>query len=212
MQFKIARNGLENGRHRGLRTVSFRTPQSNFGRGAQAFVSSRNLRALEILSLGSGILDALDQPSCQGEVSHMKKTERVRQVVSGPLKPEDIQDHAEKGWKLVAVEWEREIEVTGDHLPSDVPFGLRVAPESQQLEENPDEREVLVQMLELIVQEGSYSRVAEEINRRGFRTRQGEKWTSVSVFEMMPRLIEVGPHVFRSPEWQRRKQHFPGPV
>jgi hypothetical protein len=142
----------------------------------------------------------------------MKKTERVRQAVSGLLQPEEIQQHAAKGWKLVAVEWEREIETAEDHLPAEVPFGLRVAPETQRLEENPNEREVLVQMLELIVQEGSYARIAEEINRRGFRTRQGEKWTSVSVFEMMPRLIEVGPHVFRSSEWQKRKHQFTGAV
>jgi hypothetical protein len=140
----------------------------------------------------------------------MKKNERVRQVVSGPLKPEDLQQQIERGWKLVAVEWEREVEIADDHLPAEIPFGLRIAPETQQLEENPAEREVLVQMLELVVQEGSYARIAEEINRRGFRTRHGEKWTPVSVFEMMPRLIEVGPHVFRSSEWQKRRHQVTG--
>ena len=140
----------------------------------------------------------------------MKQTERVRQVVSGQLTPEAIKEQAEKGWKLIAVEWERDVETTDESLPAEVPFGLRIAPESHHLEENPAEREVLVQMLELIVQEGSYARIAEEINRRGFRTRQGEKWTSVSVFEMMPRLIEVGPRVFRSSEWQKRKHQTTG--
>jgi recombinase len=138
----------------------------------------------------------------------MKKTERVRQVVSGPLQAEDLKQHAEKGWKLVAVEWEREVETAEDQLPSDVPFGLQIAPKTQQLETNPAEREILFQMMELIVQEGSYARIADEINRRGFRTRQGERWTSVSVFEMIPRLIEVGPHVLRSAEWQKRREHL----
>jgi len=63
-----------------------------------------------------------------------------------------------------------------------------------------------VQLLELLVQEGSYARIADEINRRGLRTREGARWTAVSVFEMLPRLIEVGPHVFRSAEWQKRRQ------
>jgi hypothetical protein len=76
------------------------------------------------------------------------------------------------------------------------------------LETNPAEREILLQLMELIVQEGSYARIADEINRRGFRTRQGAKWSAVSIFEMIPRLIEVGPHVFRSSDWQKRKQHL----
>lgn len=136
----------------------------------------------------------------------MKKTERMRQTLSGPLEAAELQQQAEKGWKMVAIEWEREVEVDADHLPGDVPYGLRVASDTQRLEENPEERDILVQLLELLVEEGSYSRIAEEINRRGFRTREGARWTPISVFEMLPRLIEVGPHVFRSAEWQKRRQ------
>ena len=137
---------------------------------------------------------------------NMKKTERVRQVVAGVLSDADLKQQAEKGWKLVAVEWEREVEVAEEALPGDVPFGLRIAPDTQRLEQDPNERETLVQMMELLVQEGSYSRIAQELNRRGFRTREGERWTPISVFEMLPRLIEVGPHLFRSAEWEKRKQ------
>ena len=143
----------------------------------------------------------------------MKKMERVRQVVSGPLGAEYLKHQTEKGWKLVAIEWEREVEAAEvephiDPLSTDVPFGLQIAPDTQRLEENPAEREILFQLMELIVQEGSYARIADEINRRGFRTRQGTKWTPVSVFEMLPRLIEVGPRVFQSSQWQKRRQHL----
>lgn len=138
----------------------------------------------------------------------MNKTERMRQAVSSPLEAAALQLQTEKGWKLVALEWEREIETAEEHLPGDVPFGLRVAADTQRLEENPEERELLYSLMELIVQEGSYARIADELNRRGFRTRQGAKWSPVSVFEMLPRLIEVGPHVFQSPEWQKRRQHL----
>ena len=141
----------------------------------------------------------------------MKKMERVRQLVSGPLEPEALKQQAEQGWKLVAVEWEREVESTEEQLPADVPFGLQIVPETRRLETNPAEREILFQMMELVVEEGSYARIADEINRRGFRTRQGLKWSPVSVFEMIPRLIEVGPHVFRSQEWQKRKDQAAGP-
>ena len=138
----------------------------------------------------------------------MKKTERVRQVVLGPLGVADLKQQTEKGWKLVAIEWEREVDAAEDQLPADVPFGLQMAPETQRLEENPVEREMLFLLMELIVQEGSYARIADEINRRGFRTRQGAEGSPVSVFEMLPRLIEVGPHVFQSPEWQKRRRHL----
>ena len=140
----------------------------------------------------------------------MKKTERLRQVVSGPVAEADLKQQVEKGWKLVAIEWEREVEAE-EQLPAEVPFGLRVAPETQRLEEDPRERETLFQLMELIVREGSYSRIADELNRRGYRTRHGGVWSPVSVFEMLPRLIEVGPHLFRSPEWEKRRQQSVGP-
>jgi hypothetical protein len=136
----------------------------------------------------------------------MKKTERMRQLVSGPISETDIKQQSDNGWRLVAVEWEREVETTEGQLPRDVPFGLRVAADNQNLEEDPFEREILVELMELLLQEGSYARVADEINRRGYRTRQGTAWTPVSVFEMLPRLIEVGPYLFRSSEWRKRKQ------
>ena len=137
----------------------------------------------------------------------MKKTERMRQAVSGPLAEADPQQQAGKGWKMVAIEWEREVETEEGQLVADLPFGLRIAPETHRLEEDPTEREALFQLMDLILEEGSYSRIAEELNRRGYRTRQGATWSPISVFEMLPRLIEVGPHLFRSPEWQGRRQH-----
>src|SRR5262245_44258384 len=86
---------------------------------------------------------------CGEGCGHMKKTERVRQVISGPVAEADLKQHAEKGWKVVAIEWEREVETATDQLPVDVPFGLRVAPETHQLEEDPRERETLFEMMEL---------------------------------------------------------------
>ena len=139
----------------------------------------------------------------------MKRIERVRQVVSGLLESTDLQKRTDEGWRLVAVEWERDVETADDQLLAEVPFGLRIAPDGQRLEENPAEREILLHLMELIVQEGSYALIADEINRRGFRTRQGAKWTPISVFEMLPRLIEVGPQLFRSAEWQKRRQFIP---
>jgi len=37
------------------------------------------------------------------------KVERVRQVLSSPFGADDLKAQAEKGWRIVAIEWEREI-------------------------------------------------------------------------------------------------------
>ena len=135
--------------------------------------------------------------------------ERIRETVSGSLNQEDMQRRTAEGWRPVAIEWERErvaeTPVTGE-ASGEVPFGLRVAGDCAHLEEDANEREVLVAMMELTIQDGPYSSIAEELNRRGFRTREGVRWTPVSVFQMLPRLIEVGPKIFHSDEWQKRRQ------
>lgn len=139
----------------------------------------------------------------------MAKVERVRQVLSSPFGPDDLKSQTEQGWKIVAIEWEREVpQAAPQAAPAgeEPPFGLQVVKDSEQLEVNPTEREALFLMMELTVQEGPYSRIADELNRRGFRTRSGHQWTPVSVFQMLPRLIEVGPRIFSTEEWQERRR------
>ena len=135
----------------------------------------------------------------------MPKTERMRQPISGPLNPQEMQTLREQGWSLVALEWERM--APEEQERAEAPFGLRVA--GGGLQEDPQEAEALVAMLELLVEEGPYWRIAQELNQRGHRTRRGAKWSPVSVFEMLPRLIEAAPRIFSSSEWQRRR---PAPV
>jgi hypothetical protein len=141
----------------------------------------------------------------------MGSKERTRQVVSGPFGLEDFQQRLAAGWKPVAIDWEREIapeSAAQTHAAPEVPFGLQVAGDCSHLEENPTEREVLFQIMELTIQDGPYSGIAEELNRRGFRTRHGQRWTPVSVFQMLPRLIEAGPSILNSEEWQQRRQRL----
>ena len=138
----------------------------------------------------------------------MSKIERIRQDVPASFGAEDLAQKAGQGWKLVAVEWERELpeDQAATHAAEEVPFGLQVvANDPPHLEENPTEREALFLMMELTIQDGPYSVIAEELNRRGFRTRQGMTWTPISVFQMLPRLIEVGPRIFATEEWQQRR-------
>ena len=136
----------------------------------------------------------------------MPRTERMRQPISGSVKPEDVQSMRNQGWTLVAMEWERQVseEEVAQQAATEVPFGLQVAHGA--LHENAGETETMVDMLELVIDEGPYWRIAEELNRRGHRTRRGSKWGPVAVFEMLPRLIEVAPRIFSSVQWQQRRR------
>ena len=141
----------------------------------------------------------------------MAKLQRVREIPSAPLTPEYVSRKAAEGWKLTAVEWEREVEEPTTQpgiLSEDVPYGLQVSADCTRLEENPPEKQALILMMDLIVQDAPLSLVAEELNRKGFRTRAGGNWTPGSVFDMLPRLIQVGPRIFSSTEWAARKQHL----
>jgi hypothetical protein len=139
----------------------------------------------------------------------MANIERTRQRISGQFGPEDLQRKLEQGWKPTVIEWEREVASESSARMSagpEVPFGLRVAGDCSRLEDDPREREVLFQIMELTIQDGPYSGIAEELNHRGYRTRHGEAWTPVSVFQMLPRLIEAGPKILNSDEWHQRRQ------
>ncbi len=138
----------------------------------------------------------------------MASIERFRQALSGPLDFEALQRRIQEGWRIVAFEWERQVVADGPQQPCshEVPFGAQIAPDSAGLAENRTEMEVLFRMMELIVEEVPYTFIADELNRAGFRTRSGRRWSSVSVFEMLPRLIEVGPKILFSDEWHHRRQ------
>ncbi len=141
----------------------------------------------------------------------MARIERIREVVTGPVDVDQWKQKTDAGWQLVALEWRREIEGEEPErtiVMEEVPYGLRVATDCTRLEEDPAEREVLVQMMELIVQDRSVSEVAGELTRTGFRTRKGAPWSPVDVFNMLPRLIEVGPRIFSADEWEERRERL----
>jgi hypothetical protein len=142
----------------------------------------------------------------------MPKMERVREVLRGPIEDEHLRQRAAAGWRMFAVEWERPVEEQEDRpfgsMETELPYGLQVSGDCLHLEENRIEKEALVLMLELIVQDHPFSRIASELNERGYRTRSGDKWDPVAVFNLLPRMIEVGPRVFTSDEWADRRQRL----
>jgi hypothetical protein len=142
----------------------------------------------------------------------MSRSLRMREVLSSPLTAADLERKATEGWKPVAVLWERQVEDRPEDqstgrvdITQPVPYGLKIAEDCTALEQDLQEREALLVMLEMIIQDKSLSQTAEELNQRGFRTRLQAKWTPGSVFDLLPRLIEVGPRVFNTEEWAKRR-------
>lgn len=141
----------------------------------------------------------------------MAKMERIRESFTGPIEMEYLRERERAGWRLVGVEWERESEGTEpEQQPQlqEAPFGTRVSGDCERLEESPLEMQFLLSMMELIIQDISLTKVAEELNRKGFRTRKGTEWGPVAVFNMLPRLIELTPQIFTSEEWVERRKNL----
>ena len=128
--------------------------------------------------------------------------ERVRDVVSGPFSPDVIQQRMASGWQMVSIEWRRELPDSEappeGGFDEDIPYGLRVSDDCRRLEEHPREHQSLMLMMELLVQDFGYSAIVSD--RR--------PWSRISVFNMIPRLIEVGPRFFKSDEWEKRRLKF----
>ncbi|MBL8230897.1 MAG: recombinase family protein [Bryobacterales bacterium] len=141
----------------------------------------------------------------------MKTTERVREALLGVPTSDYFRQRAFAGWKPVAIIWEREIEEeTGAPVLASeaVPYGLQISPDASTLEENPGEKAVLLAVFDGIVQDKRLSQVAKELNENGYRTRHGDPWTPTDVFDLLPRLIEIGPRVFPTREWAERRQQL----
>jgi hypothetical protein len=115
---------------------------------------------------------------------------------------------------MVAIEWEREVQVeppapSAELIPGEeIPYGTRIAGDCLHLEENPTEMEVLNHLAEMVVQDQSYKHMAELLNERAFRTRDGKPWTALAVFKLTPRLIEVAPRILSGAEWENRKRQL----
>lgn len=138
--------------------------------------------------------------------------ERIRDVVSGPFSSEIIQQRTAAGWQLAYIEWRRELPgnapLSEGAFDEDIPFGLRISDDCKRLEVDAREHQALVLMMELLVQDFPLSSVVSDLNEKGFRTRAGKPWSRISVFNMLPRLIDIGPNLFSTEEWESRRQKF----
>lgn len=138
--------------------------------------------------------------------------ERIRDTVTGPVLDVVVRQRLSAGWQPVTIEWRRELpdteRPTEGAFAEDIPYGLRISDDCQRLEMDPTENQALLQMMEALVQDFSFSSIASDLNEKGFRTRDGKRWSPVAIFNMIPRLIEVGPRLFSTEEWERRREKF----
>jgi len=145
----------------------------------------------------------------------VKKIDRIREKVTIPPTSVYLSKMLDAGWRLVALEWEREIEFSGEPEPpvaevgsEEIPFGLRIASDCRHLEDDPLEVQTLKFLAEMIVQDISFRSMADALNVREYRTRDGQPWTAASVFELIPRLIEIAPRLLSGSEWDSRKKQL----
>ena len=141
----------------------------------------------------------------------MRQTVRFREAVVSLPDIQSLQKRQSEGWTLTALEWSREVEVQGVTIapsPQEVPYGLRISGDCWHLEEDATEIAVLTEIMEMLLQDRSLSRVADELNLRGHRMRDGAQWDPVSIFNLLPRIVEVGPRIFSEDDWQIRRKRL----
>lgn len=145
----------------------------------------------------------------------MKRIDRIREKVTIPPTSVYLSKMHDAGWRLVALEWEREIEFSGEPEPpvaeaggEEIPFGLRIASDCRHLEDDPLETQTLKFLGEMVVQDVSFRSMADALNARDYHTRDGQPWNAASVFKLIPRLIEIAPRLLTGSEWESRKKQL----
>ncbi len=141
--------------------------------------------------------------------------QRTHDSITGEVTLSYFSQRSAAGWRIASIDWERDVDEA--NLPdktaavftspdqTTVPFGLQVSKVSPNLEENTWEASILLLILEQIVHEKRITDIARQLNTAGYTTREGKPWSPTDVFNLLPRLIEVGPAVLKSADWVQRR-------
>jgi hypothetical protein len=142
------------------------------------------------------------------EETEMSETERWREPIAEIPSREQIEEKARKGWRPVAVEWERGRATASEDDKSrrPIPYGFRVSTDCSALEIDPVESDVVATIIALIAGDYPLSKIAAELNRKGLRSRNGEDWTQVALFRLLPRVIELGPDILSRETWSAQRE------
>jgi hypothetical protein len=142
------------------------------------------------------------------------RTRRVRGTMTGLPTPWNTwlsgSRRAGNWWRS---EWEREAAAAPapqaiEEVLHEIPLGLRVADDRSGPVESPSEKQIVITALDMIVDDRPFSQVADELNRYGYKARDGAPWTPAALFVLLPRMIEIGPRLFTSSGWSTRKQRL----
>src|SRR6516225_9417808 len=106
----------------------------------------------------------------------MKKIGNTRERVSIVAPAHSLSEMHSASGSLVALEREREVEVSGgapepkvESGSEEIPFGSRVAADCRHLEDDPLEMQTLRFLTEMIVQDVSFKSMADALNIREYR-------------------------------------------
>ena len=145
----------------------------------------------------------------------MKKIDHMREKVTILPTSTYLSKMHDAGWSLVALEWEREVDSSATSaeqeppaVSEEIPFGLRISSDCHHLEDDPLEMQTLKFLAEMIVQDISFTSMADALNVREYRTRDGRPWNAAGVFKLTPRLIEVAPRILSGTEWASRREQL----
>ena len=138
----------------------------------------------------------------------MAAREKVREHRSDLPTPGEVESRQKDGWRLAAVEWERGVDdrPSGEgSIRQEIPYGLRISEDGLYLVEDAEEVAVLRQILSGMVDDRALSEIAEDLDQLGSRTRRGQPWKQVDLFELLPRIVEAGADILRSDAWVRER-------
>ena len=142
------------------------------------------------------------------EQSERVPTERWREPISAIPTRDVVEAKAREGWRPIAIEWGRDVDSseTDSSRRRPIPYGLRISPDCAHLEVDPHEREVVSLIVAMIAGDHPLSAIASELNARDLRPRLGHAWTQVTLFKLLPRIVELGPEILGAEEWSDYKQ------
>ena len=140
----------------------------------------------------------------------------LREQISEPVTLEYFHRRLADGWVVSAVEWTKPAQQgevgAGVDSSHEVPYGERIAEDCKRLVEDAREMEILSTIYDGVLSGYQPGRIASDLNAHGYRTRHGLPWSPTTVFELMPRVIELSPQLQRRPDWpaHRNKLNLAG--
>lgn len=128
--------------------------------------------------------------TCRVGGAHAQK--RTRETVGNLANPVYLMERATAGWRLRR--WNGSATFprgSTNRAPGrkSCPTGCQISVDGARLVENPSEIKIVILSLDRVVEDCPLSQVSAELNRHGYRMRNGQPWTPIALFTLLPRMI-----------------------